>query len=172
MRMVLTKPFNLIAFNLMWLGLVLGRADWLWLVGPLVLTYLALLIISNTLRPTQILLPAAIGVSIDALITGLGFMSFQGTTWLLPLWLITLWLAFSSTLSLSLAVFGRSKPIAALCGAVAFPFNYGVGERVGAVAFVEAYWPSVLALSLTWALMLPLLFNVVENSWRLKRALA
>ena len=169
MAVVLSKPFNLAAFNLMWLGCVLGRGDWLWLVAPVVLVYCALLVLTGTVRAWQIGVPAAIGVAIDAALTGAGLFVFPGTP-LLPLWLLVLWLAFATTLTRSLAVFGRHKWVAAACGAVAFPFNYGIGERLGAVSFHESWLVTVTTLALIWMLMLPFLYWLVGNGWRRTRA--
>lgn len=171
MPFVLTKPFNLVAFNLMWLGCVLGRADWLWLVAPGVLAYCALLILTGTVRAWQIAVPAAIGIAIDAALTGAGLFHFPETPLLLPLWLLVLWLAFATTLTQSLAVVGRHKWVAAACGAVAFPFNYGVGERLGAVSFHDTWLVTVIALACIWALLLPVMYWLVEKGGRQFRAL-
>ena len=76
-----------------------------------------------------------LGVSIDSLLTVLGVFQFGPTLFFIPLWLVLLWAAFTTTLFLSLEIVGRSKWIAAICGALAFPFNYAVGERLGAVSF-------------------------------------
>lgn len=169
LSVVLSKPFNLMAFNLMWLGCVLGRGNWLWLVAPVVFGYCALLVATGTVRVWQIGLPAAIGVVIDGALTGAGLFAFAGTP-LLPLWLIVLWLAFSTTLTQSLSVFGRQKWVAAACGAVAFPFNYGVGERLGAVSFHESWVVTAVALALIWTFMLPFLYWLIENERRWSRA--
>ena len=44
LRVLLSKPFNIIAFNLTWLACVVGRDDYLWLAAPAVLVYVILLV--------------------------------------------------------------------------------------------------------------------------------
>lgn len=165
MGFLLSKPFNLVAFNLMWIGCVLGREAWLWLVAPVVLAYAGLLLYTRTVQPHQLGIPFAIGVTSDALMTATGLFQFDNPPLLLPAWLIVLWVAFSTTLTRSLEVIGRNKWVAAGCGAVAFPFNYGVGERLGAVSFGDAPFAALIALAVTWTLLLPVLFYISERKW-------
>lgn len=165
MGLLLSKPFNLVAFNLMWIGCVLGRGDWLWLVAPAVFAYTGLLLFTRTVQPHQLVIPFAVGVSSDMLMTVTGLFQFDNAPLLLPAWLIVLWVAFSTTLTRSLELIGRNKWIAAGCGALAFPFNYGVGERLGAVSFGDTPLLALLALAVTWMLLLPVLFYVSERKW-------
>mgnify|MGYP003700471217 CR=1 FL=1 len=163
MKLLLSKPFNLVAFNLMWLGCVLGREQLLWLVAPLVLAYLTLLVANGILLMQQLFLPAAIGITVDLVLTLLGFFAFDTSAVLLPAWLIVLWLAFSSTLNLSLSVFQSKISLAVVAGAVAFPVNYAVGQRLGAVEFPQSDSITLLILALIWAALLPLLFRVSQR---------
>jgi hypothetical protein len=160
MKILLSRSFNLVAFNLMWLGCVLGREQLLWLVAPLVLSYLLLLLANSVLQLHQLLLPAALGVAVDLSLTLLGFFSFADATLFLPAWLFLLWLAFSSTLNLSLSVFQNKLWLTAVAGALAFPFNYGVGQRLGAVQFPRSDSLTLLLLAVIWAVLLPLLFKL------------
>lgn len=165
MRFLLSKPFNLVAFNLMWIGCVLGGIDWLWLVAPVVFAYAALLLLTRTVQPHQLLLPAAIGLTADVLMTITGLFQFDDAALLLPAWLVVLWIAFSTTLTRSLEVFGRNKWVAALAGTAAFPFNYGVGERLGAVSFGDTPVITLAVLAVTWMVLLPVLFYISERKW-------
>jgi hypothetical protein len=162
-NIILSRPFNLLAFNLMWLGCVLGREQLLWLVAPLVIAYSALLIGSGRVNVYQLAIPALLGVSADTLLTVVGIFQFNNTILFIPLWLSVLWLAFATTLTQSLQWLGKHKLVAAAIGAVAVPFNYAVGERLGAVSFPGDYLFTMLVLGALWALLLPLLFTVAEN---------
>ncbi len=164
MQWILSKPFNLIAFNLMWLGCVVGREQWFALVAPIVIAYAALLLSQKDIKASQILVPIGIGICIDSTLTLLGVFQFEQESLIAPLWLMILWIAFSTALVKSLAIFGRNKFIAAGLGAIAFPLNYSVGERLGAVTFAEGYLTAVIALSVIWAMCLPLLYYIAEGS--------
>jgi len=165
MRVLLSKPFNLIAFNLMWLGCVLGRNDWILLLAPVVFGYATLLLLTRTIQPHQLLIPVSAGLSVDALMTITRLFQFADAPLLLPAWLVVLWVAFSTTLTLSLEVVGRNKWLASLAGAIAIPFNYAVGERLGAVSFGDTPLVTLVALGVTWMLLLPVLFYLCERKW-------
>ena len=134
-RILLSKRFNVVAFNLIWLGCVVGREQYWWAFAPVVFGYLALLVQRRIFRVGKFLMLFGLGVGIDSLLTVLGVFQFGPTIFFIPLWLVLLWAAFTTTLFLSLEIVGRNKLIAAICGALAFPFNYAVGERLGAVSF-------------------------------------
>lgn len=165
MQWFYSKTFNLLAFNLMWFGCVIGRDRLLWLTIPLVFGYAMLLILGGRVPWYKIGLPVLIGIGIDGLLSASGYFSF-GSALLLPAWFILLWIAFSTTLSQSLEPLGRNKWLAALLGAIAVPMNYVLGERLGAVEFPYSYWQTVAAISVSWALMLPLFFAICDGSIR------
>ena len=164
LRVILSKPFNIVAFNLTWLACVLGREQYLWLVAPAVLAYVALLVRHRVISLGKLLVLIAIGISIDALLTATGVFQFNSAELVIPLWLVVLWIAFATTLFLSLQVIGRYKLVAALCGALVIPFNYAVGERLGAVSFGETYVIALLSMSAIWIIGLPLLYAIAEGA--------
>lgn len=161
-RIINGKLFNIAAFNLLWLGCVVGQNKFLWLITPILTLYLWFLISNKLTSFLSIALPATLGIFADMVLTLAGIFQFQNTFLIIPLWLVVLWIGFSSTLSQSLAFLGKNKWITAFAGAVAFPFNYGVGERLGAVSFGNTYLVSVLTMSLLWALLFPLCFYISE----------
>ena len=165
-KFLLSKPFNVVAFNLTWLGCVVGRESYWWAFAPVVAGYLTLLVQYRIFRIRQFLMLFGLGVSIDSLLTVLGVFQFGPTLFFIPLWLVLLWAAFTTTLFLSLEIVGRSKWIAAICGALAFPFNYAVGERLGAVSFGSSDTFALAALSAIWAIALPAMFWLAENGIR------
>ena len=121
----------------MWVGLVIGRESLLGLTVPMVLIYSAILVFIEIIKIQQLLVPAALGIAIDSILTMLGIFDFGDTTLLIPLWLITLWIAFSTTLTQSLKFVGNNWLVTVTSGAIVIQFNYAVGERLGAVTFAE-----------------------------------
>jgi len=168
LHVLLSKPFNIIAFNLTWLACVVGRDDYLWLAAPAVLVYVILLVRHKVIELNKLLPLIAIGVGIDVLLTALGIFRFEAGQFdtgglLIPAWLMVLWVAFSTTLFLSLQMIGRYKMLAALCGALVIPFNYAIGERLGAVSFGDAYALALLSMSAIWIIALPLFYMIAEG---------
>ena len=164
-QIITSKSLNIIIFNLLWLGLVLGRDSLIHLTLPSLLIYLACLLRIGDLKVHQILLPAAIGITIDSSLTFFGIFIFPDSSLIIPFWLIVLWINFSTTITLSLSFIGKSKLVAFGLGATALPFNYTVGERLGAVTFGEPYLFSILTLALVWSVSFPILFMVSHENF-------
>ncbi len=165
-KKILTSKFlNIILFNLLWVGLVLGRESLIHLTLPSLLIYLACLLRIGDLKIHQILLPAAIGITIDSSLTFFGIFIFPESSLLIPFWLIVLWINFSTTLTLSLSFIGKNKLVAFGLGATALPFNYTVGERLGAVTFGDPYLFSILVIALVWSISFPILFIVSHENF-------
>ena len=164
-QIITSKSLNIIIFNLLWLGLVLGRDSLIHLTLPSLLIYLACLLRIGDLKVHQILLPAIIGIMIDMSLTFFGIFIFPDSSLIVPFWLILLWINFSTTITLSLSFIGKNKLIAFGLGATALPFNYTVGERLGAVTFGEPYLFSILTLALVWSVSFPILFMVSHENF-------
>ena len=164
-KIVTSKFLNIIVFNLLWIGLVLGRESLIHLTLPSLLIYLACLLRIGDLKIHQILLPAAIGITIDSSLTFFGIFIFPESSLIIPFWLIVLWINFSTTLTLSLSFIGKNKLVAFGLGATALPFNYTVGERLGAVTFGDPYLFSILVIALVWSVSFPILFMVSHENF-------
>ena len=164
-QIVTSKFLNIIVFNLLWVGLVLGRESLIQLTLPSLLVYLACLLRIGDLKVHQILLPATIGITIDSSLTFFGIFIFPESSLIIPFWLILLWINFSTTITLSLSFIGKNKLVAFGLGATALPFNYTVGERLGAVTFGEPYLFSILTLALVWSVSFPILFMVSHENF-------
>ena len=67
-----SKLCNIIFFNLMWVGLVIGRESLLGLTVPMVLIYSAILVFIEIIKIQQLLVPAALGIAIDSILTVFG----------------------------------------------------------------------------------------------------
>ncbi|MEQ8312799.1 MAG: DUF2878 domain-containing protein [Gammaproteobacteria bacterium] len=164
MQWILSRPFNIAVFNLVWIGCVVGGNRWLWLVAPLTLAYLATLLLQRKVQVQQIVLPALLGIFVDSVLTLTGIFYFDHSMRVIPLWLVVLWFGFASTLSQSLEIVGSNKWLAAALGALVFPFNYAVGEGLGAVDFQHGYSLALITLGLIWLPGLPLLFLLSQKT--------
>ena len=149
--------FNALWFQSAWFLCVLGREALL----PITLGMIALhfLLVASASQELRRLAPiAAVGIGVDALLSASGLFDFGPV--LLPLWLMALWIAFATTLTRALAVFGRKPWIAAAIGSVGVPFNYAVGAKMGAVVLPMDPVVTALVLVSVWAVLLPVLYRI------------
>jgi len=161
--------FNFIAFQLGWFACVLGAARGWPLTGTAIAALIVVWHIVRAARPAEelklIAVALLIGVLWDSTLIALGLTDFSSGTLLVglaPPWILALWALFATTLNLSLRWLRQRWLLAALLGAVAGPLSYWAGARLGAVQFVEL-WPALIALSVGWALLTPVLMIVASR---------
>lgn len=144
---------NAIAFNLCWFALVL-QGNW---AVPWVITWVIvhILIQQDSWREMQFILAvAAIGVMVDSILTASGVLIFAESTSRLPLWMVSLWLGFATTLNHSLAVLNRSRLARVLVAIAGAPSSYLLGSRLGQVELGLNVLATYLVFALTWVLLL------------------
>ena len=150
---------GLLAFKANWLLLVVGQSRWLWaallmLVVQLLCTALAAQAGNRLLPLVRSAVLAATGIGVDTVFTRAGFLNFDSGS--LPLWLLLLWCSFALALPLLQGVLARLPRWAlVLISCAGGLLSYRAGVALDAVRFSEPAWPSLLALGLFWALLLP-----------------
>jgi hypothetical protein len=154
--------FNAVWFQAIWFCTVLGRDSLLTLAALLLALHLWLARADWLGEVRQLLLVGGLGISADALLSAAGVFQFSGGV-LVPLWLCCLWLAFAAALRRSLGWLGVRPWLASAAGAIAFPLNYWVGQRAGAVEFGYSLPVTVAVLAVTWAILLPLMYRLGES---------
>ena len=78
-----------------------------------------------------------------------------------PLWILALWIAFSTTLTRSLGWLRGRMALAAVFGAVGGPLAYWAAARGwDVIAFPAPAWRGLLLLSIGWAIALAVLVRV------------
>jgi Protein of unknown function (DUF2878) len=100
---------------------------------------------------------AALGSSWDAVPAALGWIDYRGGVAVLgglPWWIVGLWLAFATTLNVSLRWLRGRTALAAVLGAVGGPLSYAAAERLGALTLVEPT-RALAAHAIGWAVLLP-----------------
>lgn len=105
-----------------------------------------------------VLIPAVIGIALDAMLHLGGVFEFDSPSRLLPLWLCCLWGHFAATLGVSLAWL-RDLPRwqQAFFGAVGGAGSYLAAFRLEAVAWPLGQSATFSLLIFIWSLLLPLL---------------
>ncbi|WP_335912581.1 MULTISPECIES: DUF2878 domain-containing protein [Shewanella] len=105
-----------------------------------------------------VLIPAVIGIVLDAMLHLGGVFEFDSPSRLLPLWLCCLWGHFAATLGVSLAwLRDLPKWQQALFGAVGGAGSYLAAFRLEAVAWPLGQSATFSLLIIIWSLLLPLL---------------
>lgn len=156
---------NLILFQTLWLVCVVGAAyGWPWLGVAAVAVRVGLG--WRELDAKLLLSAAVIGFVGEWLLVTLGAIDYAprartaGT--LVPAWMIALWVNFATTLHSSLAWLQGRYVAATMAGAIAAPFSYWAGRRLGAIVLnpEPVYW--ICGIGLLWAVATPVLVWISE----------
>ncbi len=154
---------NLALFQATWFGCTLAAArGWDALALPVCALHLALhlrWIAPRRSEAALLLAVAAFGLVFDSLLTSLGVLAHPANParlGLQPLWMLTLWLNFATTLNHSLRWLGRRPLLAPALGAIGGAGAYLAGARLGALAVAPGPIP-ILTLAAAWGLAVPAL---------------
>jgi hypothetical protein len=83
-------------------------------------------------------------------------------SYLAPYWIVAMWALFSTTLNVSLKWMKGHLLLASVFGAIGGPLAYLGGYRLGGVELTEPT-AAMVALSIGWALMMPLLMYLSDR---------
>lgn len=155
---------NVIIYQSIWLLAVLGGTKGAY--GGILLLFIHLIfspVKGADLRMMGFLLFT--GLLVDGTLHQVGFISFTVTGFPIPFWLMVIWLGLAITPHHSLAWLQHRLLLSMLFGAMGGPVAYWAGARLGAATFNYALLPSLLILSLIWALLWPavMYFSVVSK---------
>lgn len=137
----------LIGFKLSWFALVLFQN--LLLVPVLLFVAWSLWRCSQRERLAWLALAVA-GVTLDSLLQYSGVLSFTGSAWL-PLWMLTLWLAFSLVVVQVFSVYLQNYWLAALVAAVSGPMAYLGGAALSGQMQVSNTLQAYVVLAVCWS---------------------
>lgn len=156
----MSSILNLILSQVCWFCCVLGGANGLPWLGPIVTAGFAGLVLRFSEQPERegvyLALATALGSAGDrAVVAAGGYQFTQGMwePWGYPLWMSALWLAFAATFGHSMKAFSGRYLLAAVFGAVGGPLAYSAGQGFGAISI-----RNIALIGGYWALILPGLF--------------
>jgi hypothetical protein len=171
---------NFVLFQVAWFACVLGGAQQLPWVGPAVVVAVVWyhLWTATDPRAESVLLAVAflIGSVFDSLVVSTGWLAYPSGQWhpeLAPYWILAMWVAFATTLNVSLGWLKGRPLLAAGFGAIGGPLAYFAGAKLGGVTFVEPT-AALLALGVGWAVIMPALMGVARrlDDWPAARQVA
>lgn len=160
---------NLLAFQAAWFACVIGAAKGVPDIGlAAVLAAVALHLGLSPVRAADALLIGAallIGFAWDSLLAHVGLVEYASPGALpgwAPPWILALWALFATTLREPLRWLHGRPMLGALLGAVGGPLSYASAERLGACR-IPHLWQAMLALTLGWAVIVPLLIDLTRR---------
>lgn len=151
-------------FQLGWLACVLGASQPAWLAVAMLCLAIHLLAVAENRRAecAVILRVAVAGWIVDSALMHAGLFDF-GTTTVLPVWLMLLWLMFASTLRHSLAWSARPLWRSCVLGACCGPLSYLAGARLAGIELPLGESLSLELLALIWGVLLPALHRLAGS---------
>lgn len=148
---------NLGIFQIGWFVCILAGN-----IAAIIFTAAALLIHGKWLVQQQrewllIAVLTSVGCLWDYMLARCGLIEFAGGgSYLLPLWMVCLWLLFATTVSHSLAWLRRYLWLAALLAAIAAPASYYAGTLISDSQLTSPIEIPLLVIAAGWAVLVPL----------------
>jgi len=150
------KVLYFVWFQTIWFLAILYTSEHVAIIGLLIAAFFIL----SPRKKTDLIMAAGIaiyGCVIDGALLWSGFFAFSDYEgWLIPIWLISLWIAFGLMLRVSLDYLQGRYALAAVLGAVSGPLSYYAGAQAGAVVFPADTVLTLGILSTLWAVTVPL----------------
>lgn len=160
---------NFVAFQIGWFSCVLGAANGLPLIGPVVVLAIIALHLKKASQPTReltlILLAGLLGAIWDSLLVATGWIAYpNGTlvTGTAPYWIVAMWMMFATTLNVALKWLRGSLLMAATLGGIAGPLAYYGGAKLGGLQFNDVN-SALIALACGWAVLMPTLTELSKR---------
>jgi hypothetical protein len=171
--MVKSAPLwlNALLFQANWFVCVFARIHWL-LISTIILLIVHGFIFVKVKQEWGLILTFALtGFLLDSIIAYLGLVMFNplesitiGKITLAPLWLLGLWLSFSTCLCHCLKIFQQRQRLLCIITVFAIPLNYFIGAKLTQTTFSE---PAILPLGLITLYWLVLLILGVMYAKRI-----
>jgi len=160
---------NFVLFQLAWLAFVIGAANqlpWLGFIVGVSLVSVQLIFVPHPARELLLVLTiCGIGAVFDQLLLNHGVVQYQAHGWsigLVPVWIIGLWIAFASTLNVSMRWLRNYRWAAVLLGAMGGPLAYVAAQKLGAVTLTITP-SSHIVLGVGWAVLMPLMIHLSKK---------
>jgi hypothetical protein len=157
-------PINFIVFQVCWFACVMGAANNLDWLGPLLVIItvpLQIRLLTQDYRG-EILFGGFSGFLLETLMIAGSIYTPVTIAWgpICPPWMAALWINFAMLVSISLTWLKGKYKAAAILGGLAGPVAYWGGEKLGALTLAPDLLTGYLPLAVAWTLALPLLISL------------
>ena len=163
MRKKYTVFANIIFYQLVWFGTVLGGQNLLLPLCGLVALHVYL---SRGRREELLVMGscASLGLLADVLLTQFGVYQFNPAPSVLPvpIWLVVLWLAFVGTFRLALNYFMKRPLLAVIAAVTGAPVSYLAAARLGAVSLPYGSLHTAVIIAVVWLFLMTAFVLIVR----------
>jgi hypothetical protein len=159
---------NFILFQIAWFACVLSAANakpWLGVLITAVILAWHLYQSKNLSSELKLLVyTVMIGALLDQVLVSFNLVNYSYHGWhqsIVPVWILALWLAFSTTLNMSLGWMQTRYFVGFIFGMIGGPLAYLAAEKLGAVIITSQL--SYLVLAIGWATITPTLLYIARR---------
>lgn len=170
----LNKVLNFILLQTVWFGLVVGVVyQDIWLGLGFFVAFAIWQLHPMNRKPNDLIIIFSLtllGIMLDSLWLQLGLISYEMQwpfSFMAPIWIVMLWIAFGLTINHSLAWIFDYKWLGISMGAIGGPLSYLAAQKFGAVTLNEPFW-ALAALAIGWTLVMSLLIVLFSEAARYK----
>ena len=114
---------------------------------------------------------SAVGVTVDVVNTIYGVVAFNtySELFLIPHWLVVLWMVFALMVPHSLLWLSRNYLLAALLGGILGSFSYWLGHKLGAIILPEPVLTNTMIYFFEWSILFPAALWVTNLALRMRK---
>ena len=157
-----STPINFVAFQAGWFACVLGAANNLGWLGPLLVIFtvpLQIYFLTEKYKAETlfVIMCGTVGFLLEtAMIAGNVYIAIDRHWGLIcPPWMAALWFNFAPLISISLLWLKGRYLLAAILGGILGPIAYWGGEKLGALTVADTFLQGYFPLAILWAITLP-----------------
>jgi hypothetical protein len=165
---------NFILFQIAWFACVLGAAmakPWLGVLITAVILAWHLYQSKNLSSELKLLVyTVMIGALLDQALVSFNLVNYLYHGWhqsIVPVWILALWLAFATTLNMSLRWMQTRYFVGFIFGMIGGPLAYLAAEKLRAVTITSQL--SFVVLAIGWAMITPTLLYIARRVNAVKR---
>lgn len=159
---------NLVLFKLGWLACVMLAASGQPALAMLSVAAVVSIHLFRTAAPGKeavfLLTAVLVGFAWESLMVATGVMRYPATpdAWLAPVWIVSMWALFATTINHGFHWLKRHWLLGAAMGLIGGPLAFLGGVKLGAAEFGSTFL-SLTVIGLGWAALLPLLSLIADT---------
>lgn len=152
---------NIVLFQIGWFACILLSPHWAYISCVSILSAHFIWVVPKGRRMTEagaLIKVLVVGAVLEVLYFRWAVLIREDGILFPPIWLLLIWLMFATTFSHSLVWLRSKLYLAVIFAAIAAPMSYYAGAQLNTqVSFNASSTMSVMVISITWALVFPLL---------------